>query len=110
MFLFRTTPLVIGHLQEDSREPCSHCDFSCLERSQLGPPQASYNFQLLRHSQLKEFRPGIAMRVICKALICKHGAVYLFDTVHIIYINKGLTNKHVVLSLFWNHVGEGRKS
>lgn len=40
------------------------------------------------------------MRVLCKALICKHGVVYLFDMVDIIYINKGLKNEHLVLSLF----------
>lgn len=50
------------------------------------------------------------MRFLCKALICKHGVVYLFNTVHIIYIKKGLTNDHLVLSLFWYHVGEGSKS
>lgn len=49
------------------------------------------------------------MTVLCKALICKHGVVYLFHMVHIIYINKGLTNKHLVLSFLWYHVGERGK-
>lgn len=40
------------------------------------------------------------MRVLCKALICKHGVVYLFHMVHIIYINKGLTNKHLFFHFF----------
>lgn len=29
--------------------------------------------------------------------------------VHFIYINKGLTNKHLILSFFWSHAGEGGK-
>lgn len=68
------------------------------------------SFRLLRHSQLEEFRPGIAVRVLCKALICKHGVVYFFYMVHIIYINNGLTDEHLFLSLFWYHVGGGSKS
>lgn len=47
------------------------------------------------------------MTVLCKALICKHGVVYLFHMVHIIYINKSLTSKHLLLSFFWYRVGEG---